>query len=120
LGTENRGNKNKKERPENTNKGNRAEEKNNQRENRRKEEAVLVEQPFHTATFVCKQQIPGTDEEGEERERPGDRGLIDKKPGGRRHRPARANRSPPSSSPSPRSCTTPAALPHREHPAVLH
>jgi hypothetical protein len=105
LGTENRGNKNKKERPENTNEGNRAEEKNNQRENRRKEEAVLVEQPFHTAIFVCK--------------KPGDRGLIDKKPGGRRHRPARANRSPPSSSPSPRSCTTPAALPHREHPAVL-
>ena len=29
---------------------------------------MLVEQPFHTAIFVCKQQIPGTDEEGEERE----------------------------------------------------
>jgi hypothetical protein len=26
-----------------------------------------VEQPFHIAIFVCKQQIPGTDEEGEER-----------------------------------------------------
>jgi len=34
---------------------------------------VLVEQPFHTAIFVCKQQIPGTDKEGEERERPGDK-----------------------------------------------
>jgi len=58
---------------------------------------VLVEQPFHTAVFLCEQQIPGTNEEGEERERPGKRGLIDKKPGGRRHRPARANRSSPSS-----------------------
>ncbi|KAJ6885977.1 hypothetical protein NC651_026594 [Populus alba x Populus x berolinensis] len=79
-----------------------------------------MEQPFYTAIFVYKQQIPGTDEEGEERERMGERGLIDKKPGGRRHCPARANRSSPSSSPSPCSCTTPAALPHREHPTVLH
>jgi hypothetical protein len=39
-----------------------------------------VEQPFHTAVFLCEQQIPGTDEEGEERERPGKRGLTDKKP----------------------------------------
>ncbi|KAJ6990441.1 hypothetical protein NC653_018862 [Populus alba x Populus x berolinensis] len=51
----------------------------------------------------------------EKRGRDRERGLIDKKPGGRRHCPARAN-----SSPSPCSCTTPAALPHREHPSVLH
>jgi hypothetical protein len=31
--------------------------------------------------------------------------LTDKKPGGRRHRPARANRSSPSSSSLPRSCS---------------
>jgi len=66
---------------------------------------VLVEQPFHTAIFVCKQQIPGTDEEGEERERPGEREPTDKKQGGRRHRPTRANRSSPSSSSLPRSCS---------------
>nr|TKR90226.1 hypothetical protein D5086_0000236060 [Populus alba] len=71
--------------------------------------------PSTPPSSFAKQQIPGTEDEGEKRERPGERGLIDKKPGGRRHRPARAN-----SSPSPRSCTTPAALPHREHPSVLH
>ncbi|KAJ6916488.1 hypothetical protein NC652_019014 [Populus alba x Populus x berolinensis] len=71
--------------------------------------------PSTPPSSFAKQQIPGTEDEGEKRERPGERGLIDKKPGGRRHCPARAN-----SSPSPCSCTTPAALPHREHPSVLH
>ncbi|KAJ6871769.1 hypothetical protein NC652_037199 [Populus alba x Populus x berolinensis] len=52
-------------------------------------------------------------------ERPGERGLIDKKPGGRRHRPARANRSHLHLRLTP-YCTTPAALPHREHPSALH
>jgi hypothetical protein len=39
----------------------------------------------------------GTDKEGEEREKSGKRGLTDKEPGGRRHRPAKVNQSSPSS-----------------------